>query len=223
MPRKSEALSPKQEVYAKNDLRYVLLFNAFLPMLIFYIASKYTTETNAMILQSIPPLLKIIYQMVEERRADFISFLQISSVFACLVLMELLDDPRVALLKDPLTFMCFALAFCVSMFYDKFNLLWIKYRLLNENSLEDKLRLNAMWRQPRIRRKFALIAFLWGVVIFSEDTLRVILIFTYPANSMVYISPLIGVSCMICLGSFTYYYLKNANLSEQVSLLPTME
>ncbi|KDO30565.1 hypothetical protein SPRG_04466 [Saprolegnia parasitica CBS 223.65] len=202
-PRRGDATT-----YGSSDLRYVVLCNALLPMLIYFVASKYTSQLIAMALQSLPPLGRIVYQMLVQRKADAISLVQVSAIVACLVLMTLLDDPRVALLKDPLTFMCFAVAFAIPLVHDQFNLLWIKYRLLNETSPADAQYLDDLWSLRPVRRRFRALSALWGLVIFAEDSLRVYLIFHCSLDLMVYISPIIGTSCMVLLVAYTYEHLR---------------
>ncbi|OQR92768.1 hypothetical protein ACHHYP_03224 [Achlya hypogyna] len=198
----------EEKTYGRRDMRFVFLFNGLLPLLIYSVAVKYTSEVNAMVLHSIPPILKGLYEMSVQGKADVISVLQVLSIVVCIVLMEIFDNPKVILLKDTIMVLVISIGHFAAFYNDEWNLLWRMYRLVAETSLEDKRKLDAQWATRRIRRRFQLLAGIWGTVIGLENSAKLVLILVYPVGTMIYVLPLMGLVFGGSMTAGTYFYLK---------------
>ncbi|EQC30386.1 hypothetical protein SDRG_11962 [Saprolegnia diclina VS20] len=204
-----------------TDLRAVFACNIALPLLIYAIAAKYTSDVNAIALSALPPLLKGLYGMVWQRETDCLSLLQVLSTAACIGLTESLNNPRILLLKDSF----FSLAFAASLLVgpcikDGWNVLWRIYCA----TTADTRRLEAYWGDPVVRRRFRRLSWLWGAIFLVENLLKIWLILTYPVNTMVYVLPVVSIVLVTLVVSLTFAYLKrmqrlDATRPDRVNLL----
>ncbi|KDO30566.1 hypothetical protein SPRG_04467 [Saprolegnia parasitica CBS 223.65] len=210
------------ETYGRRDMRFVFLLNGLLPLLIYSVAVKYTSEVNAMVLHSIPPILKGLYEISSQGQADFISSLQVISTIVCIVLMEIFEDPKVILLKDSILLLCIAFGYFVAFYNDEWNLLWRIYRLLAETSVDEKHALDLKWSRPHIRRRFQRLAGLWGTILVLENSAKVALILVYPVGTMIFVLPLMGMAFggSLTLGTYCYLKMKDREDSLRAETMP---
>ncbi|KAG9405472.1 hypothetical protein AC1031_003366 [Aphanomyces cochlioides] len=188
----------------QGRLPSVLLFNVFLPLAIYAIATQYTSPLVAMVLYALPPLLKSVYEMAWKCRVDWISFVQLAFTGVSMALMVWMDDPRVGLVKEILPPLIASVMMLVSVVNERFNLLWLLYRFAATSSTKEEL--DAAWEDPAVRRHFQFLAGTVGTIIVTEDTLRLFLIFHWPFSTMVYLSPIVGASMGVLLSISIAWY-----------------
>ncbi|KDO30567.1 hypothetical protein SPRG_04468 [Saprolegnia parasitica CBS 223.65] len=208
-------------VGGRANLRAVFACNVALPLLIYAIAAKHTSDVNAIALSALPPLLKGLYGVLWHRETDSLSLLQVLSTATCIGLTEALHNPRILLFKDSF----FSLAFAASLLLgpclqDDWNVLWRIYCA----TAVDTRRLEASWCDPVVRRRFRRLSWLWGTIFLVENMLKIWLILTYPVSTVVYVLPVLGIALVTLVVSLTFAYLQrmqrlDATRPDRVGLL----
>ncbi|OQS07583.1 hypothetical protein THRCLA_20114 [Thraustotheca clavata] len=202
------------QTYTRKDLPWVLLFNVALPLIVYAIAVKYTSEVNAMALQATPPLLKGIFDMVTDGKVDCISLFQVLSIVVCIVLTETLKNSKILLLKDTPASLGFCIALWIGTWIDEWNLLWFIYRARASNQRQ----VESQWCDPVVRKRFRWVSGVWAFSFTAENVLKITLVFVYPASTMVYLMPILAFVTVSLVVSGTYCYMKKA--LKQDSLRP---
>ncbi|RHY94619.1 hypothetical protein DYB37_006631 [Aphanomyces astaci] len=175
-----------------HRLSGVLLFNVVLPLSIFGLASQYTSTLNAMILYTVPPLGKCLYELVGNCRVDYISMVQLGITGVGIAVMLVTNDPRVGLLKDILPPMVIAVVILLSAL------------LQNSFNMVARIPTNA-----RVRNRFKGLALVVGSVIFAEDSLRLYLVFHAPLSTMLVLNPVLGIGTGMSLTLWVVYSVKH--------------
>ncbi|RLO04504.1 hypothetical protein DYB28_006519 [Aphanomyces astaci] len=175
-----------------HRLSGVLLFNVVLPLSIFGLASQYTSTLNAMILYTVPPLGKCLYELVGNCRVDYISMVQLGVTGVGIAVMLVTNDPRVGLLKDILPPMVIAVVILLSAL------------LQNSFNMVARIPTNA-----RVRNRFKGLALVVGSVIFAEDSLRLYLVFHAPLSTMLVLNPVLGIGTGMSLTLWVVYTVKH--------------
>ncbi|RHY02945.1 hypothetical protein DYB25_003924 [Aphanomyces astaci] len=195
-----------------HRLSGVLLFNVVLPLSIFGLASQYTSTLNAMILYTVPPLGKCLYELVGNCRVDYISMVQLGVTGVGIAVMLVTNDPRVGLLKDILPPMVIAVVILLSaLLQNSFNMVWLGYRSWYEATKGDGVaRLDRVWQtNAQVRNRFKGLALVVGSVIFAEDSLRLYLVFHAPLSTMLVLNPVLGIGTGMSLTLWVVYTVKH--------------
>ncbi|RHY27792.1 hypothetical protein DYB32_007196 [Aphanomyces invadans] len=201
MASPSSPLKGQRAKHPPNRLSGVVIFNLALPFAVFGLASQFTTTLNAMILYTLPPLGKCVYELVRERHVDYISMLQLAITGIAIAVMMYTDDPRVVLLMDIVPPMIIAVVLVGSALWPHgVNLVWLAFRGWYDATHNDVARVDRIWRTDSVlRRRFRAIAIIVGVVVLAEDSVRLYFVYTAPLSTMIVASPIAGITTGVFL------------------------
>ncbi|KAG9409293.1 hypothetical protein AC1031_019544 [Aphanomyces cochlioides] len=185
----------------------IVLINVVLPLIIYNIASKHTSQVVALVLSGIPPAADALYTMVRDRRIDILSSLTVVSIALSAVIATLTHDPKLLLVKD-------------SMFT------LIRSDVLAVDRPDAKAELDAAYAKPEVRSRSHFICRVWGSGLLLEAAIRVALVYTISVDAMAYVSPILMIVAFGCLGLWTKWYVGKSQqqakkrLNSQIHLTP---
>eukprot|EP01117_Protostelium_nocturnum_P011870 TRINITY_DN4331_c0_g1_i1.p1 TRINITY_DN4331_c0_g1~~TRINITY_DN4331_c0_g1_i1.p1 ORF type:complete len:349 (-),score=82.36 TRINITY_DN4331_c0_g1_i1:15-929(-) len=98
----------------------LLVVDIALPMTLFYILEKYMEPLYALILASLPPLMKMIFFAIVKRRLEVTGFLVIFGFGASVMIATLTHNPRMLMLEKSFVTLIIGLFFLVTLIPLKF-------------------------------------------------------------------------------------------------------
>ncbi|KAG9409292.1 hypothetical protein AC1031_019543 [Aphanomyces cochlioides] len=137
-----------------NLIKKIVIVNVVLPLIIYHIASKRTTQVVALVLSGIPPATDAVYTMVRDRRIDILSSLTVVSIALSAVIATLTHDPKLLLVKDSMLTLIIGTTFWLSTVYAKEDLMWT-YNCGMVGSVKSEL-LAARKRGSKVRGRLGL-------------------------------------------------------------------
>ncbi|CAK4076240.1 unnamed protein product [Aphanomyces euteiches] len=182
----------------------IVLINVVLPLIIYNIASKHTSQVVALVLSGIPPAADTLNTMVKDRRIDMLSSLTVVSIALSAFIATLTHDPKLLLVKDSLFTLIIGATFWLSTVCGKENLIWTYNRQFR--GPDAKAELDAAYAKPDVRSRSNFICRVWGSGLLLEATIRVALVYMISVDAMAYMSPILMVAAFGCLGLWTKWY-----------------
>ncbi|EQC41551.1 hypothetical protein SDRG_01513 [Saprolegnia diclina VS20] len=131
-------------------LRMVLVDFAA-PVVIYSIASSYTSDVLALLLSAIPPAVNSVVVMVQQRSLDPISCLVVVSIALSAALAAITSNAKLLLVKDSFLTFVFGVAFLISVVCGKENLIWRYYRQMAGPDATSHL--DAMYANATVRTR----------------------------------------------------------------------
>ncbi|CAK4085744.1 unnamed protein product [Aphanomyces euteiches] len=187
-----------------NAILKTLLVNVVAPLVIYYIASRYTSQVEALVLSGIPPAVNAIITMVCQRQLDILASLTVVSIALSAVIATLTEDPKLLLVKDSSFTIIIGATFLGSTIYAKEDLIWSYNRQLRGPDAKDQL--DAKYAKPDVRGRSQLVCRVWGSALLLEAAVRVVLVYSISVDTMVYVSPILMIVTFATLGFWTKWY-----------------
>ncbi|CAK4195402.1 unnamed protein product [Aphanomyces euteiches] len=184
-----------------------LTVNVVSPIVIYSISSKEMSQANALLLSGIPPAVFTAVTVVRHRRMDFLAGLTLVSISLSAVLAALTQDPQLMLVKDSIFTCVIGASFLTSTCCGKEDLIWQQQR--EYRGAEAKEHLDAMYAKPEIKARSRRVCQMWGVGLFIEAAIRIVLIYTTSVDVVAYASPVLLVLFFAILGVWTKCYMGN--------------
>ncbi|KAG9409289.1 hypothetical protein AC1031_019540 [Aphanomyces cochlioides] len=168
-----------------NAIRKTLLVNVVAPLVIYSIASQYTSHVEALVLSGIPPAVDAIITMVCQRQLDITASLTVVSIALPAVVATLTQDPKLLLVKDSSFTFIIGATFLGSTICDE---------------------LDAKYAKPDVRGRSQLVCRVWGSALLLEVAVRVDLVYSISVDMVVYVSPILMIITFATLGFWTKWY-----------------
>jgi hypothetical protein len=197
MSRKERIMSTVSQTTSstKNiNLRTLLIsiaLNAGIPFLLYRFALRYlsASEVVALSVAALFPAIHSIVGIVRHRRVDIIAVLVFAGLLVSIVLGSLTDNPKILLMRESfitgtLGVMCF-----VSLLFPKPLMFYFGRQFTAGNDPVKVAAFNATWQYPHARFVHRLITVVWGVAFVGEFLLRVLLVYTLPAATVLAVAP----------------------------------
>lgn len=93
----------------------MMIINIGIPMAIFYVFRIFTNDIVALIVSGVPPLLRVIYVMIRQRRVDVGSSIFVLAFVISAALTAISANARVAVLRDSLSTVVIAVLFLLTL------------------------------------------------------------------------------------------------------------
>ncbi|OQS02787.1 hypothetical protein THRCLA_04879 [Thraustotheca clavata] len=191
----------------------IIVINIAMPILIYNYMKNYSSEIIAVALSGVPPTAKTIYEIVIHERKDLVSFMQIFSMIFSVILLMLTTDPKILMAKDSCTTIFMGIMHFISLTWEE-NLFFAIRRQISDKSKEE---MDAKWAQPVVRETCRFLCIVWGVFMIVDACFRILLIYLLSVSTLIIISPIIGITCMLVMGSWTYNYVCTHEVEDETT------
>lgn len=154
----------------------------------------------ALILASVFPLLKSVYELLHKRRLDPISLAILLGLIVGLGALFLGGSPKLLLLRESLFTGTFGLVCLVSLVFRSRRPLMFFFARYSAAGSDPALCAwyDRLWENAGFRRMQRIITLVWGLVLVGEFTLRVILIYTVSPATVLAVSPaVVGIASLL--------------------------
>ncbi|KAF0732245.1 hypothetical protein Ae201684P_014645 [Aphanomyces euteiches] len=191
---------------------FMVTVNVVLPLVLYSILAKRMAAVYAILLSSIPPSINTIVGIVRERRCDVFSALSVMSIGVSAVVTFVTRDARLLLAKDSFFTVGLGLSYWFSTIYADEDIMWSYYRLLHDPDAQKELDLK--YNRPDVRSRWHFVCRVWGSAFLLEAVIRILLIYSIPVHTMVYVNTLLFVGMMCSLGGWSKWYIARSSHRE---------
>ena len=151
------------------------------------------SEVVALILASVFPLLKSLYELLHKRRLDPISMAILLGLMVGLGVLFIGGGPKVILLRESVFTGSFGLACLVSLLFRSRRPLMFFFARYSAAGSDPALCswYDRLWENAGFRHMQRIVTLVWGLVLVGEFTFRVILIYTVSPATVLAVSPIV--------------------------------
>ena len=184
--------------------------NIVIPMICYRLSKRYVSpsEYTALLLASLYPTLKSIYDLVRRRELDPVSVVVLLGIGASIAGVAAGGSYKLLLLRESLFTFAFGVACLGSLLLpSRRPLMFFFGRVFaTGNDPERRARFDATWQYPQARRAHRLITLVWGLLFVCEFAFRVMLIYTLSPATVLAVSPLVLNTATILVIVWTFRY-----------------
>ncbi|KAF0550822.1 membrane protein [Gigaspora margarita] len=220
------SIETTQKNKAKMMLQLLLMMfiDIGLPLLLYFVLSKYLSTILALIISGVPPAISVIVTFILRRQVNVIGLLVLIGFVVGIILSVIQGDPKLFLLRESFITGAIGLAFIITLipikvgsfemrplvYYNAKNLGMANLKGLTEDEPIPE-RWERYWKSyPRFRQTFIVLTAVWGFGLLLEVPVRVIIIYrTATIDEAVYIGNIFLYSWLGCLVLFTITYSKH--------------
>ncbi len=200
-----------------------IVFGAAVPIAVYFsVRSHVSTDTQALIIAGSFSVAWILFQVVRQRRIDFVGAIVLSG-FAIGVLSSTLlgGNSYVLKVRDAFFTAIFGIACIITIFTHRRPAIFYVGRYLSAGSDPSKLAAyNQLHDIPIGRHTFRVLSVVWGIGLVIEASFRMVLAESLHTSTFLAVSPFITAVVIGSLFIFTVLYSKRAQL-EAAALIAT--
>src|SRR5215471_17151676 len=193
-----------------HSLAWDIVLSATIPVGCYYLSKALISpsELIALIVATVFPTLKSIYDLTRHQQVNPVSVLVLLGIVTSIIALFIGGDPRILLIRESLFTGVFGVACLVSLLFPRPIMLYFGRHFMTGNDPERRKVFDARWQNPIVRRGHRLITTVWGVVYVGEFIVRVILVYTLSAAVVLAVSPFVlGLATIVTIiWTFRYAY-----------------
>jgi hypothetical protein len=199
-----------------------LFIDALLPYLIYTFLSPHTSQLNALIASSLPPVLSNIVSLIRARKLDAIGLIVFLGIIVSIVAIFLGGDPRILLVRESLVTGVLGIVCFVSLLFPKPLMYYI-----SSHFVPKEVNFSYLWQFASFRRYMYSVTIIWGIFFVGEFTLKVFLVYTLPISVTVGLMPAIYYILLTLMIVWTMWYSntirKKKRQSESAAIVQSSE
>ena len=184
--------------------------NVAIPMACYDFSKQYVSpsELTALLLASVFPTLKSIYDVWRRRELDPVSILVLLGIGAGIAALLFAGSYKVLLLRESLFTFAVGLACLGSLLLPSRKPLMFYFGRVFAagNDPVRRAAFDASWQYPRARHRHRVVTLVWGLFFVAEFVFRAVLIYTVSPATVLAISPIVlgGATIVVILWTFRY-------------------
>lgn len=184
--------------------------NVAIPLACYELSKEYfsPSEFTALLLASVLPTLKSIYDVWRRRELDPMSVVVLLGIAAGIAALLFAGSYRVLLLRESLFTFAFGLACLGSLLLPTHKplMFYLGRAFTAGNDPMRRAAFDANWRYPQTRHRLRVLTLVWGLVLVAEFAFRAALIYTVSPATVLAVSPVVlgGATVLVILWSFRY-------------------
>ncbi|MBW4053566.1 MAG: hypothetical protein HIU85_19305 [Proteobacteria bacterium] len=184
--------------------------NIAIPMICYRLSKRYVSpsEYTALLLSTVYPTLKSIYDLVRRRELDPVSVVVLLGICASIAGVAAGGSYKLLLLRESLFTFAFGVAcLCSLLLPSRRPLMFFFGRVFaTGNDPVRRAEFDATWRYPQARRAHRLVTLVWGLLLVAEFAFRVLLIYTVSPATVLVVSPLVLNTATLLVIVWTFSY-----------------
>jgi hypothetical protein len=170
-----------------------IALNAIIPVILYKLSKHYLSpsEVTALLAASAFPLGKSIFDLVRREQVDPVSMVVLLAIASAGVALFLGGSPRLLLIRESLFSGAFGFTCFFSLLLPRPVMFYFARHFIAGTDTERQARFNAGWQLREVRFCHRLITAVWGSVFVGELTLRIVLIYSVSAATVLIVSPIL--------------------------------
>jgi hypothetical protein len=187
-----------------------MVIDALLPYLIYTFLSPHTSQLNALIASSVPPVLSNIVSLIRARKLDAIGMIVFLGIIVSIIAIFLGGDPRILLVRESLVTGVLGVACLVSLVFPKPLMFYISLHFVSKN-----VNFYSLWQYAAFRRYMNTVTITWGIFFIVEFLFKIYLVYTFPISVTVGLAPVVFYVFLILMIVWTMYYSRGVRRDNQ--------
>jgi hypothetical protein len=170
-----------------------IALNAIIPVILYKLSKHYLSpsEVTALLAASAFPLGKSIFDLVRREQVDPVSMVVLLAIASTGVALFFGGSPRLLLVRESLFSGAFGFACFFSLLLPRPVMFYFARHFIAGTDAQRQARFNAGWQLREVRFCHRLITAVWGSVFVGELILRIVLIYSVSAATVLIVSPIL--------------------------------
>jgi hypothetical protein len=200
-----------------------MILNALVPVLLYQMAKRYfsATELAALSVAALFPLVWSIVDLIRVGALDPVAILSLASIVVSMVAVAVGGSPKLLLIRESFFTGAFGVACLVSLVAPRPIMFYFARYFTAGRDAARIAEFNRGWQRPGFRRTMRLITVVWGVTSLAEFVVRIALVYTLPAATVLVVSPIVLGGLLIATISWTFAYGKRMRDRAAAQTSPT--
>jgi hypothetical protein len=184
-----------------------IIISGVLPYIIYRSSVSQLGEWPALILASVPPLLKSARELILRHRVDTIGALALAGILSSLISLSLGGSARMLLLRSIVITGLFGVIYLGSLLFAQPLIFYIVRFFETGDTPEGIGQWNELWgTSTTFRYGMRLMTIVWGIGLLTEALLRFVLVQVLTIEQFLLISPFIGNGFNFGLIFWSFWY-----------------
>ena len=185
-----------------------MALNALVPVVLYQLTKRYSsaTELAALSVAALFPLVWSIADLIRVGALDPVAILSLASIGVSMLAVAVGGSPRLLLIRESFFTGAFGIACFVSLLAPRPIMFYFARYFTAGRDSERIAEFDRAWQRPGFRRTMRLITIVWGVTSLAEFVVRIALVYTLPAATVLVVSPIILGGLLIATISWTFAY-----------------
>jgi hypothetical protein len=185
-----------------------MALNALVPVLLYQLAHHYfsATELAALSIAAVFPLVWSIADLIRVGALDPVAVLSLASIGVSILAVAVGGSPRLLLIRESFFTGAFGVACFVSLLAPRPIMFYFARYFTAGRDSERIAEFNRAWQRAGFRRTMRLITIVWGVTSLAEFVVRIALVYTLSAPTVLVVSPIVLGGLLIATISWTFAY-----------------
>lgn len=212
--------SPPPRSLVRPLLRSIAL-NAAIPLVLYRLTKRYLTGSEVLALSAAAlfPLGESLVDVTRRRTLDPIAVIVLGGMAASMIGVALGGSVKLLLIRESLFTGAVGIACLISLLLPRPLMFYFGRAYMTGNDPERVAAFNAGWQHPYFRFVSRVITLVWGAAFLAEFAIRIVLVYTLPASTVLAVSPAIlgGITITTILWTFAYVRRARARREEMDS------
>ena len=176
-----------------NTVALDIVISGVLPFIIYRSSVSQLGEWQALILASVPPLIKSARELVLRRRVDTIGSLALAGILFSLISLSLGGSARALLLRSIVVTALFGLIYLASLLFVRPLIFYIVRFFETGDEPKGVMEWSELWTtSTKFRHGMRLLTIVWGIGLLVEAVLGFGLVQALTVEQFLLVSPLLG-------------------------------
>ena len=171
----TDAFSSSRSRSFYSSLVWSIVWDAWLPYLVYRLVSPHTSQAVALCWTMLPPAISNIVTFVRRRHLDIIGVIVIAGTAAGLLLFLFGGSSRLLLIRESFITGIIGLVFLISMFFPRPFSYYIARQFITNNDPVRTANWDRQYQESRYKFGMPKITAVWGSVLVGEAILRTVL------------------------------------------------
>jgi hypothetical protein len=198
--------APTQRLF--RGLLVSMVLNALVPVLLYQVAKRYfsASELGALSAAALFPLGWSVVDLLRVGSLDPVAVLSLVSIAVSMVAVVLGGSPKLLLIRESFFTGAFGLACFISLAAPRPIMFYFSRYFTAGRDPARSAEFDRAWQRPAFRHTMRLITIVWGVTSLVEFVVRILLVYTLPAATVLVVSPIVLGGLLLATISWTFAY-----------------
>ena len=197
---------PTQRLF--RGLLVSVALNALVPVVLYQFSKRYfsASELAALSVAALFPLLWSVGDLLRVGSLDPVAILSLASIVVSMIAVAFGGSPRLLLIRESFFTGAFGIACLASLATPRPIMFYFARYFTAGRDPGRVAEFNLGWQRPGFRRTMRLITVVWAMTSLVEFAVRIALVYTLPAATVLVVSPIVLGGLLVATISWTFAY-----------------
>jgi len=197
---------PTQRLF--RGLLVSMALNALVPVVLYQLSKRYflASELAALSVAALFPLVWSVADLVRVGSLDPVAILSLASIVVSMIAVAFGGSPKLLLIRESFFTGAFGIVCLVSLATPRPIMFYFARYFTAGRDASRVAEFNLGWQRAGFRRTMRLITIVWATTSLVEFAVRIVLVYTLPAATVLVVSPIVLGGLLIGTVSWTFAY-----------------